>query len=385
MKKSFFLGFIALATLTMMSCSNDETTAALYEDNAIEFGTYAGRTPMKAQGKETTTASIATEGFGVSAVYTGQSKFDAYQNPTPNFMYNQKVDKSTGSWAYSPVKYWPTTQNDKLSFFAYAPHANDNVTLTDDNANPKTLVYELDADPTKNHDFVAAAMYDKIGSLTPAEVKFFLVHELTRAAFQVKVDQDIYTTADDQHATKLVIRDVKLDFGTAKLYKKGTYTYANTDYASGSHGSWSFAQGDAFGADFTLNTLINGWGEVKLAGDKYTATGLALENKNPVALFATDDYLFLLPPNGTTGLAAEGDITATFTYDIVTEDDKLNVDHSCTSATKTVKLPASSLAQGKSYIYTFIFRVDEVVVSAEVEQWDEVSNIDNTVDYNDPV
>lgn len=45
---------------------------------------------------------------------------------TPNFMYNQKVEKtagSGGSWTYTPVKFWPANSNDKLSFFAYAPHS----------------------------------------------------------------------------------------------------------------------------------------------------------------------------------------------------------------------------------------------------------------------
>ena len=42
-------------------------------------------------------------------------------------------------------------------------------------------------------------------------------------------------------------------------------------------------------------------------------------------------------------------------------------------------MPAGTLQQGKSYNYTFIINLDEIVLDATVEQWDETapdSNID---------
>ena len=42
-------------------------------------------------------------------------------------MHNQmvKFDGTNNVWTYSPVKYWPNRQNDKISFFAYAPYESD--------------------------------------------------------------------------------------------------------------------------------------------------------------------------------------------------------------------------------------------------------------------
>lgn len=39
-------------------------------------------------------------------------------------MYNQaaEYDSKTSAWTYSPIKYWPNRDGDKISFFAYAPY-----------------------------------------------------------------------------------------------------------------------------------------------------------------------------------------------------------------------------------------------------------------------
>lgn len=59
--------------------------------------------------------------MGVFAYLTEGSGFNA-STSTPNFMYNQLVTRNGTTWSYTPVKYWPTNANDKVSFFAYAPH-----------------------------------------------------------------------------------------------------------------------------------------------------------------------------------------------------------------------------------------------------------------------
>ena len=109
-----------------------------------------------------------TEGFGVFAYLTGSSDWteavganavDAPAYPTPDFMMNQQVtwgaqysytdakgnDVIVRDWVYRPLKYWPngTTGTDdplttdgntdatnpqRVSFFAYAPHADGRVT-----------------------------------------------------------------------------------------------------------------------------------------------------------------------------------------------------------------------------------------------------------------
>ena len=72
-----------------------------------------------------TTANISS--MGVFACYTGQGDWDdTYNTGSPlNYMYNESLSRTgSGPWTYSPVKYWPNTKGDKVSFFAYAPHTS---------------------------------------------------------------------------------------------------------------------------------------------------------------------------------------------------------------------------------------------------------------------
>ncbi len=367
---------MAVAALTVSSCSQDEVLNINPEAGAkaIEFGLYTGKA-AQTRGTEVTTTTIGADGFGVTAVH----HMDAYSDEIPNFMYNQKVDKTSGVWAYDPVKYWPTTQGSKLTFFAYAPYGGAGITLTGNNANPKTLTFELQTDPKNTVDFVAAAMYDEESSVSPETVSFKLKHELTRLAFKAVADADLYSSTGTTDKTKIVITDVKFEKVEGKFFTEATYTYSDTD---NSHGTWT----GVTAAKYPINDLVNMSAITMGANGEYSKTGIAIEGTTPVDLFnanATDkNYLFLIP-TGENGLAADGDVKITFAYDIVTEDKALDAGYSITSAEKTVELKKGALAQGKAYLYTFTFGVDKVVFSAEVDPWTE-STVTDVVDYDDP-
>ena len=76
---------------------------------------------------------IKAKGFGVLAYYTGATDFASYTSPTPNFMWNQKVEYKSSAWSYTPLKYWPNTTDEKISFFAYAPYADTQNTASSSN------------------------------------------------------------------------------------------------------------------------------------------------------------------------------------------------------------------------------------------------------------
>lgn len=90
MKKTLFPGLIALAALTMTSCSNDENMLSIPQDNAIEFGTYIGR---DAQTKGVVLNNGNLLDFGVFASYTSGAEWTGLA--TPNFMYDQKVERTS--------------------------------------------------------------------------------------------------------------------------------------------------------------------------------------------------------------------------------------------------------------------------------------------------
>ena len=384
MKQNYFMGLIACAALTMTGCSNDEINAPQQSqgNNAIEFSTYLGRNAQGSRGTETNTTSIQTSGFGVLAYYTEQVDFA--DTNKPNFMWNQQVTYSNSAWSYTPIKYWPTKVGDKVSFFAYAPYvaggdANGIVLSKNNVAGAPTATITLPEDPSQTIDFVAAVQMNKThdnSATADNNVSFTLKHEMTRVKVQAKLDKSVYDASDAKHKTFVVIKNVTFN-DNGQFYKSGKYTFSTTD---GERGTWTTTD-NATAYSLDLNKVMKKE-TIKATGAKGSTVsgdyqkgedGIKLVNDTPVSLFKDDQYLFLIPVASLT----DGKATATIEYDIVTEDSKLAVGYSCTNATKIVKLPAGTLQQGKSYNYTFIINLDEIVLDAAVEKWDETASDSN--------
>ena len=160
MKKNL-LGWLAMATMLVgTGCSSDEVVNDYSPENAIQFGTYVGR---DAQGRASVIddTNLGTLGFGVYAYYTDGASFNE-SSSTPNFMRNQKVEKTIDGWVYDPLKYWPNESTDKLSFFAYAPYqgtgdAENNLTLSQiTNGGIPKVVFSLNQDVEKQEDLLWA-------------------------------------------------------------------------------------------------------------------------------------------------------------------------------------------------------------------------------------
>lgn len=396
MKQNYFIGLIACAALTMTGCSNDEINVPQQSqgNNAIEFSTYLGRNAQGSRGTETNTTSIQTNGFGVLAYYTEQANFA--DTNKPNFMWNQKVtyDKTNTNWEYTPVKYWPTKVGDKVSFFAYAPYVeNGKNTVIELSGNSvtgaPTATITLPEDPSQTIDFVAAVQMNKThdnSATANNDVSFTLKHEMTRVKVQAKLDKSVYSDTDDKHKTFVVIKNVTFN-DKGQFYKSGKYTFSTID---GERGTWApTANASTYTLDLNgvLNTELikaNGAkGENHSGNYKDGVQGLKLVDTTEKNLFKNSEYLFLIPVSANNGDGlTDGKATATIEYDIVTEDSKLVAGYSCTSATKTVLLPAGTLKQGISYNYIFTIKLDEIVIDATVNEWDTASDSKIDVPYS---
>ena len=75
---------------------------------------------------EFTNTELQRLGFGVYCWYTGSSDFTTAYASTTVLMMNQKVEykNENGLWTYSPSKYWPLNNEEKLTFRAYAPYVS---------------------------------------------------------------------------------------------------------------------------------------------------------------------------------------------------------------------------------------------------------------------
>ena len=117
--------FIVLAFALLASCSTlvDLDDAGKEQGKAspvaVGFEAYVTRATKAGQTGDLTTDILKTTGFGVLGYASNGIPFN--ERLTPDFMYNQPVTCPAGVWTYEPVKYWPNEENDRVSFFAYAP------------------------------------------------------------------------------------------------------------------------------------------------------------------------------------------------------------------------------------------------------------------------
>ena len=406
MKKNFYLGFIALIALTVTSCSNDDVVMQSPDVNkAIEFGTYLGR---DAQSRGTimndNALKAADAGFGVLAYYTNKNAWaSANTSATPNFMHNQLVKWNNSAWEYSPIKYWPTTQGDKITFFAYAPMAStsNGITISGNSVvGTPTVTYTIDLANLENMgDFVADALIDQTRQTSEETlddndepVTFVLNHELTRVNIQAKLSANAFGDAA-ANKTKVNITDIK--FTGTGFATTGTYTFANVndvaaDATAGTaaetiRGTWSYtsvgtSQFSIFDTNNTDANFVKKAAATELG--TYQEVGVSVPTTETVNLFAANQYLFLIPANGETGIGDDKKVSMYVSYDIVTADANLSSNYSKTSAVKEIVLPDGLLKQGTAYNILLTFGMNEIKLSASVAEWGTVDNSGNAnVDY----
>ncbi len=379
MKKNL-LGWLAMATMLVgTGCSSDEVMNDYSPENAIQFGTYTGR---DAQGRGTELNNTSIVDFGVFASYTGQSPW-TIEKPL-NFMFNENIERSGDTWSYDPVKYWPTTKGDQISFFAYAPHV-DNTTTTGisiKSANTAQgipiITYTIQEENlTTQADFTADVIYNKTRNSNPSSetldsydqpVYFTLLHELTRVNIYARLDRNVAAS------TKVNIKKIEV-VAKGKFNTIADYTFAAPGNERGTWGNFTGAT-----ADLDLSNLMCEQAASEMNG--YNATGVLVSSTTPVAMFDAQQYLFLIPSNGVDGLENAGDITLRVSYDIVTLDDNLNPKYSVTPAVKEIPLCVGDLKQGVAYVYTLVIGLNEIKLSASVQGWDETGHEEN-VDWTD--
>lgn len=384
----------AMAVLLTAGCAQNEITEISPDASPqVGFNVFA---EAQARGTETTNTTIqgTSVGFGVLAYYTGQTTFAGTSSPAPNFMWNQKVTYTSGTgWGYTPVKYWPNTEGDKISFFAYAPYSEtqtgtgDNGILLSTAASTgyPTLAFTVNPTPSQQVDLVATnatqstANTDKTIDLlkTTGNVPFTFKHVLTRLNFFAKLAADITVTPSQ---TRIFIKSIKL-LGTgadspattnsnSKFYSKATYQWSD--------GKWNYTGATTQSGSITLDTgLFNATAQsFGNTGKQYTTSSVAISSTTAVDLFKSNQSLFLIPPTNT-GIAA-GDANAMrvmLTYDVVTIDSKLSFGLSVVETSAVVSLPAGTMQQGTAYKYTFTIGLESVKVDADVTTWTNNTNV----------
>ncbi len=416
--KRLFL-FAAVTAVALSSCSKDEVTSTSMDNQAIGFGIYTGVTT---KGTEVTTATLGASGgvgFGVLGYYhqsTSTTTAAWANSSTPNFMYNEQVKGDGGdpvTWSYSPLKYWPNNTVDRVSFFAYAPYteqtaATDGIELSGNTSEGiPTLDYTVTADNIVDL-VVAKPLYNLDKSNYGTQVAFTFQHVLTRLNFSAWANVDassLSTGAQPASETHVYVTDLQIVGSgnetlkdktnttnttaqrSSEYFSTAQFTFANSTNAATTAGTWGQAA-TAISANTALSGLLDKSNAALTYGTSGSSTLLTANScvdvtsgtkTAPITLLAApssvQNYVFMLPPNGTTGLAADGGVKIYVEYKIITEDSNLVTEHSTIINQDIVSLPAGLLAQGVAYNINLELGLTEVKVSATVSDWDtETSN-----------
>ena len=131
MKKSIL--FAAIAALTLASCAKNEVFVPVQEDIPVGFSNYAPRAISKANGSAVNSGALPTGAkIGVYGYSTTTANLTSSFTTKPEFMTDALVDYDTNTSATAtatdPVRYWPKTITNLLSFYAYYPQESTKIT-----------------------------------------------------------------------------------------------------------------------------------------------------------------------------------------------------------------------------------------------------------------
>lgn len=300
---------------------------------------------------------LQTKGFGVFAYYTGNDSWTTADATTPNFMNNTRVTSTDNgtTWSYSPIKYWPHNQNDKVSFFAYAPHGS---SLT---ATGSKLNYTVPVDVRQQVDLMWSNSVTTDLKKQDNKIQFNFQHATSKIGFTMEAKIEGTSPIDEYEKVKLQIKRIVLTSnpnnagdGTGIFYKNATLEMNNlADVAI-----WA-----DFGSErqsYTLTDFVND--EITI-NKSYTP-------QPAKSIIDDDSYLMIIPQNFLTGgfdIYVEYDVNLYFNGSGADSDYNYNTyTNGCIANLKINFEPA------KSYVINIRLGLkDAVLGEISITDWEE--------------
>ena len=384
-----------LTVLLLAGCSQNEVTDVNPDSHpAVGFGVYTG---LATRGVDMTTESMKDSpsdaekygGFGIMGYFTGQETFENVKNTvTAGYMYNQaaEYDSKNSAWTYSPVKYWPNRDGDKISFFAYAPYESNGQSgtktgITISAATEAGIPYinfslKKENELTKMVDLVVAdALDQQYTQANGGKVSFNFKHTLSRISFKAKLGSGDFTGMDGNNSFVYITHMwiVGKDHGTTA--ESGNLSLTNLSAASNTGSKfytsakwsqlhWNYENAVIPDKDFSLDNILALEKEGIIETDATTGhegsvKGIKLtaeSQKTPVSLFPEKQYLYLIPVGDNdadvtkNSGCAEGDIKIGFHYDIVTKDNTSSSSskYIASHAESVISLPKGHMKRNES-------------------------------------
>ncbi len=215
-------GAVMLFLLALTGCSKDE--AGNDSDAPVPVRFEAGSPEVfKTRAEINTLNDLKNDpnGFGVFAYYTGADNWETIGSSTkPNFMYNQQVTWSSDHWTYTPVKYWPNADGEKVSFFAYAPYTSNTTGFSTNTADGAPIIsYTWGT----TNDLLYDKQIDQVKGTVSSAVTFTFKHALAKVEFKARRDNGTLGT--------ITINSLRI---TSNGATSGTFNLSDESWSSSS-------------------------------------------------------------------------------------------------------------------------------------------------------
>ena len=199
------ISFTASQTAMIEETADDDMTRSTAAPDALpltgdgmHLWLMPSETPMVSEATRGTQINSVEElnNFGVSAYRHGaiptEKTLNEYltdNNLKPDFFYNLEATKITDTQKFKLTKdfFWPT-DDDVLSFFAYAPYGDENVELSAATVDgPQSINFKVDTDVKKQVDLITAqaSTTSHLNTSTTPSVALNFTHQLTGIRFVI--------------------------------------------------------------------------------------------------------------------------------------------------------------------------------------------------------
>lgn len=365
MKKSILL--VASAALLLASCGKNEVFVPEQEDIPVGFSNYAPRSITKADGSAVDSGSLPTGAkIGVYGYSTGTANLDDNFTIKPEFMTDALVDygsnTSATATATDPVRYWPKTNTNLLSFFAYYPQESTRITNkpTASTAGMGTFTFTQAGAVENMEDFMISNV---------ANDQYYWATGETENANGVKATNGVVPLTFNHMLTKVNFKfctyadysPVTITVNSATIAKETlSETVITPSYDAGAAGSlgttdFGYSSSTAYAADIVI---------------PFNAAGQLLDTEaklnNGTAKTQTD---FLFVPQ-----TISNDVIVTITYTI-NQNDTETVNTATVQLNEIVDTSSNAITEwhiNDFITYTFVIGLKEIKFTGTVNNWDAI-------------
>lgn len=397
---------IATAVFLLTACSNDDSRQEgelMANTKPVTFDCYLGNTALtRAYNGNMTTDELKQTGFGVFGYYTETADYASVTKP--NFMCNEKVYwvRADNAWNYDTQQFWPNGDNNKLSFFAYAPYvesaeaegiislpsnsvasdpvigykmgAGSNVDLlwgtNEEGKAYQESPYKLNIDMTKQgiSDRIHFAFKHTLANVAgaPGCLKVLLDVDAIRNS----ITEGTSLAGFDPNKTKVTLKSVTIRnaSGSNAPITSGTFNLATGKWTLGTEkGSFEYTFSTATAG--LLNSAIAEPASVSSWSDISDVDGITLSSQDVISSTAASSMPLIVFLPGQAPM-----ISVTAEYYIRTSDPKLDRGFSELHQTITNEVSLPTLQLNSKYTLYIHLGLTSVKFSAAVDTWDGSGN-----------